>query len=590
MKRSITEHSITLARALDTLIPFKKLDTLRIAAISVSDGSKTIFQQYIDKYAAVDLIPLNKDADAAAFIQAYEKAKDYDIVIVGVHDMKRARTSNYGITSNTENLVWKLSLVTKTVVCLFGTPYALDKFSTAQYHVVSYDDDDYTQQATAMALFGAIGFDGRLPVGAGAFKVNSGVETGSLNRLKFTIPEELGIRSSKFALIDSLAAACIKVQAAPGCQVLVAKDGRVIYDKAFGSYKYDGKDKVDLTSIYDLASVTKTSATTMMLMQLHDEGLLNLQKTVADYLPETEGTNIAPLKIQDILTHQAGLPAWVPFYKRTLKADGTLDPLYYSQTRIPGFTTQVAEGIYMRDDYRDSIWHIIEEIDLNEKNKYVYSDLSMYIGKRIAERIAGMPLDVYLYQQFYQSLGMETTCFNPLQRFPKSRIVPTEQDNYYRFQTVQGYVHDMGAAMMGGVEGHAGLFSNAEDLAILYQMLLNGGTYGGVRYVSAETVDLWTKKQSAISRRGLGFDKPEMHGTSPCSGYASAATFGHQGFTGICVWADPEYDLLYIFLSNRVQPKAEPNKLSSEGIRNKIMDVIYEAILSSRVVGSPASD
>lgn len=590
MKRRITEHSITLAQAQDTLVPFKKLDTLRIAAISISGGSKTTFQEYLDKYAAIDLIPVNKDADAATFVQVYEKAKNYDVVIVGVHDMKRARSSNYGITSNAENLVWKLSLVTNTVVCLFGTPYAIDKFSTAQYHVVAYDDDTYTQQATAMALFGAIGFDGRLPVGAGKFRVNSGVETGSLHRLKYTIPEELGIRSAKLALIDSLASACIKVQAAPGCQVLVAKDGMVIYDKAFGSFKYDGKNKVDLTSIYDLASVTKTTATTMVLMDLHDQGLLNLQKKVVDYLPETEGTSIAELKIQDILTHQSGLPAWVPFYKRTLNTDGTLNPLYYSQTRIPGFTTLVADGIYMRDDYRDSVWHIIQNIDLKEKNKYVYSDLSMYIGKRVAERIAGMPLDVYLYQQFYQTLGMETTCFNPLQRFPKERIVPTENDNYYRYQTVQGYVHDMGAAMMGGVEGHAGLFSNAEDLAILYQMLLNGGSYGGVQYVSAETVDLWTKKQSSVSRRGLGFDKPEMNGASPCSGYASAATYGHQGFTGICVWADPEYDLLYIFLSNRVQPKADPNKLSTEGIRNKIMDVIYEAVLSSGVVGSPASD
>ena len=244
----------------------------------------------------------------------------------------------------------------------------------------------------------------------------------------------------------------------------------------------------------------------------------------------------------------------------------------------------------MRDDYRDSVWQIIQDIDLKEKNKYVYSDLSMYIGKRIAERVAGMPLDVYLYSNFYGPLGMQTTCFNPLQKFSRARIVPTENDNYYRFQTVQGYVHDMGAAMMGGVEGHAGLFSNAEDLAILYQMLLNRGSYGGMQYFSPEIVDLWTKKQSSISRRGLGFDKPEMNGASPCSGYASAKTFGHQGFTGICVWADPEYDLLYIFISNRVQPKADPNKLSSEGIRNKIMDVIYEAVLASQVKTGPASD
>lgn len=588
-KRKITENSITLAHAVDTLVPFKKLDTLTIAAVSVGSGSKTTFQEYLGKYAKVDLVQLNKDADAATFVQAFEKLKKYDVVIVGVHEMKRARTSNYGITSNTENLVWKLSQATKTVVCMFGTPYAIDKFNDAQYHVVAYDDDTYTQQATAMALFGAIPFQGRLPVGMGKFKVNDGLETGSLMRLKYTIPEEVGIVPARLNRIDSLAKACIKVEAAPGCQVVVLKDGKVIYDKAFGSYKYDNKDKVDVNSIYDLASVTKTSATTIMLMDLHDKGLLNLQKTVSDYLPETEGTNIAGLKMQDILTHQAGLPAWVPFYKKTLNVDGTINPAYYSQTKIPGFTTQVADGIFMRDDYRDSVWQIIENVDIKEK-KYLYSDLSMYIGRRVAERIAGVPLDVYLYQHFYGSLGMETTCFNPLQRFPRTQIVPTENDNYYRYQTVQGYVHDMGAAMMGGVEGHAGLFSNAEDLAILYQMLLNKGYYGGTQYFSPETIALWTKKQSSVSRRGLGFDKPEMNGASPCSGYASSLAYGHQGFTGICVWVDPEYNLVYLFLSNRVQPKADPNRLSTEGIRNKIMDVIYEAILTSNPPASPASD
>ncbi len=589
LKRSITEHSITLAHTNDALVPFKQIDTLSIASVCIGDGAASTFQEYLGKYAKVDKYQIKKDADAAAYTQMLQKLKGYEMVIVGVHDMKRARSSNYGISTSTEDLITKLSANTRTLVCLFGSPYALERVQQAQYHVVSYDDDTYTQQATAMALFGAIPFDGKLPVSAGVFKVNSGVETGALQRLKYTIPEELGIAPEKLQRIDSIAKACIAVQASPGCQILVAKEGKVIYDKAFGSYTYTKKDAVSLSSIYDLASVTKTSATTMMLMDLYAEGKLNLQNTVSDYLPETEGTNIGGLKIQDILTHQSGLPAWIPFYKRTLNADGTLNPLYYNQSAISGFSTQVADGVFMRDDYRDSIWSIIQNTEIKSK-KYVYSDLSMYIGKRIAEKISGISLDTYLYTRFYGPLGMQTTCFNPLQKFPKDRIVPTENDNYFRFQTVQGYVHDMGAAMMGGVEGHAGLFSNAEDLAILYQMLLNEGYYGGVQYIDPKTVKLFTKKQSDISRRGLGFDKPDMQGPSPCSGYASASTFGHQGFTGICVWADPEYDLLYIFLSNRVQPTAEPNKLSSEGIRNKIMDVIYEAVLTSKEPGSPASD
>ena len=590
IKRKITENSITLANGIDSLIPFKKLDTIFIASLSVGNGKKSTFQEYLGKYIKIDHYQINKDADPATFIQMYEKLKKYEVVIVGIHDMKRARTSEYGVTANTENLIWKLSLVTKTAAVVFGTPYALEKFETAQYHIVAYDDETYTQQAAAMAMFGAIPFDGKLPVGSGPFLANDGVQTGLLKRLKYSIPQEVGMDITYLNKIDSIVKACISVQAAPGCQVLVAKNGKVVWDKAYGYYKYDKKTPVELSSIYDLASVTKTTATVSMLMKLYSDSLLDLSKSVVDYLPETKGTEIANLKLSDILTHQSGLVAWVPFYKETLKEDGTIDPLYYNQSKINGFTTLVADGLYMRDDYKDSIWNIIQNKPLKEKNKYVYSDLGLYISKRIAEKVSGVPLDKFVNAFYYAPLGMQTTCFNPLENFDKSRIVPTENDNYFRYQTVQGYVHDMGAAMMGGVEGHAGLFSNAEDLAILYQMLLNGGEYGGVQYLPEQTINSWTKKQSNISRRGMGFDKPDLVNTSPCSAYASPETFGHQGFTGICVWADPKYDLLYIFLSNRVQPTADPNKLSSEGIRNKIMDVIYESFLSQGVVGGAASD
>ncbi len=589
LKRRITEKSITLAAEADSLIPFKRIDTLQIASVSIGSGSKTEFQNYLGKYTRVDHFQISKDADATAYIQLYEKLKKYEVVIAGVHQMKRARSSDYGVSANAENLIWKLSLATKTVCVLFGTPYALDKFESAQYHVICYDDDQYTQQAAAMALFGAIPFDGKLPVGAGRFKPNDGVLTGSLSRLKYTLPEETGMRLQTLNKIDSIVQSCIAVKAAPGCQVLVVKDGKVVWDKAYGYFKYDQKEPVELNSIYDLASVTKITATTVVLMKLYEDSLLDITKKVVDYLPETQGTEIANIKLTDLLTHQAGLVAWIPFYKKTLNTDGTINPLYYSQNKIKGFTTPVADNLFMRDDYKDTIWQIIETTPLKEKNHYVYSDLTMYIARRIAERVTGKPIDILAFQYYYQPLGMQTTCFNPLTKYEKGRVVPTENDNYFRYQTVQGYVHDMGAAMMGGVEGHAGLFSDAEDLAILYQMLLNGGFYGGRQYLDKATIDAWTKKQSSISRRGLGFDKPDLVNTSPCSNYASPLTYGHQGFTGICVWVDPKYDLVYIFLSNRVQPKSDPNKLSSEGIRNKIMDVIYESFLTT-APGNPASD
>lgn len=582
LKRKITEKSITLANAADSLIPFKKIDTLSFASLSIDDGSKKTIQEYLSKYAKFDQFVINKNADVKNFNLTYDKLKNYDVVVISVHDMMRSASKDFGVTQNTVELIHKLSSATKVVACVFGSPYSASKFEHADYLVIGYDNEKYTQQCVAMALFGALPFEGKMPVSSGEIKANDGMRTGYLQRLKYAIPEEVGISSSYLTKIDSIAKSCIKKKAAPGCEVLVAKDGKIIWDKAYGYFTYDENTKVTTETIYDLASMTKISATTLALMKLYDEHLFFTNNTVGNYLSDTKGTAIENIKIADLLTHQAGLVSWIPFYKKTLMPDGSLSPVYYNQNKIAGFTTEVAKGIYMRDDYKDSIWYMIKTSPLKEK-KYVYSDLTMYISKRIAETVSGQPLDAYLRNHFYTSLGMQTTCFNPITKFPKDRIAPTENDNYFRYQLVQGYVHDMGAAMMGGIEGHAGLFSDAEDLAILYQMLLNGGTYGGERYLNSETINYFTGKRSSISRRGFGFDKADTNGNSPCSDYASGLTYGHQGFTGTCVWVDPKYQLIYIFLSNRVYPSAEPNKLNSEGIRNKIMDVIYEAMMKSEV-------
>ena len=582
-KRKITEQSITFVIAKNKLIPFVKLDTLSIASLSIGDGSRTDFQTYIDKYAVVNSSVLNKDASSSSFDATYTKLKTYESVIIGIHGTSRSASKNFGINQNTFDLVKKLADVTDVTLVIFGTPYAATNFKTVQNLVVCYDNDNYTQQCAAMALFGAIPFKGKLPVGAGQYKVNSGISTAYLGRIQYSIPEDVGIASERLQKIDSLAKACIDVKAAPGCQILVAKNGKVIWDKSYGYTKYDKKEKITEDYIYDLASVTKICATTLAMMQEYDKGNFDVTKEVDDYLEDTKGSKIGNLKMTDVLTHQAGLVAWIPFYKKTLNADKSLNALYYNQNKIPGFEIPVADNIYMRDDYRDTMWQIIKDTPLKQPGKYVYSDLTMFICRRIVEKITGVPLDKYVNEHFYAPLGLKHTGFNPLDFEEKKLIVPTEDDNYFRYQVVQGYVHDMGAAMMGGVEGHAGLFSNSEDIAIILQMLLNGGSYGGESYFSTETVEKFTGRYSTNSRRGFGFDKPEKTPgkSSPASDYASAKAFGHLGFTGICVWADPEYDLIYIFLSNRVYPKADPNKLSSEGIRNKIMDVIYQSFLGS---------
>ncbi len=586
LKRRITEQSITLVKAVDSLVPVATVGSKKMATLAISDGSSMPFQAAVNNYTDAADFRISRNADATAVNNMVTQLQEYDLVIVGLEGLKRSASSNFGVTASAIKLINSLSNSTKCALLVFGTPYAAGLVAGADYVVVAYDDAAYTQQVTAEAVMGGRPMRGKLPVGSGEFPVNTGLETADLQKLHWGIPEDVAMQPDILQRIDSVAASCIGTRSAPGLTVLVARQGTVVWDKTYGTHKYDGKTPVEPHSIYDLASVTKVAATTTALMRLYDEGRFDPTKKVQDYLPETKGTVIGPLVMQDVLTHQSGLTSWIPFYKSTLNSDGTRNPQYYNQSRIPGFDIHVADEVWLRNDYPDSIWARIQQTPLKQTNKYVYSDLGLFITRKVVERISGTRLDSLVEREFYQPLDMQHTCFNPLDKFERNRIIPTENDYYFRYQTVHGYVHDMGAAMMGGVEGHAGLFSTSHDLAALFQMYLNDGYYAGQQFLTPATLALFTKKQSNISRRGLGWDKPETNPdkSSPCSPLVSPLTFGHQGFTGICVWADPEYDLLYIFLSNRVQPSASPNNLSKQDIRNSIQDIIYASMGAEKVI------
>ncbi len=587
VKELLTEKSITLVKAADTLVPLGSPQGKDIAVLAIGAGTKTPFQKTAAHYSSTSNFFLGSNADEASVSGTVTRLKSFDLVVVTIDGMNRSASKRFGVSRGTERLLEELSSYTSLAAVLLGSPYACKYAEAADHIIVTYDNDNYTQKVAAEALMGARPFEGRLPVGSGQFRAGEGIETASLMKLRWGDPEDVGMDPAILQGIDSVADACIRLKAAPGLTVLVARQGNVVWDKTYGHHKYNKRTPVEPDNIYDLASVTKVVATTTALMELYDKGLFDPAKRVQDYLPDTKGSVIGPLVMQDVLTHQSGLTAWIPFYKRTLKADGTLDPRYYNQSRIEGFEIRVADNVYLRSDYPDTIWAEIKDTPLKNPGRYVYSDLGMYISRKVVESLSGIRLDSLMESDFFAPLGMTNTAFNPLDRFERDRIIPTENDDYYRFQTVHGYVHDMGAAMMGGVEGHAGLFSTGTDLAVFFQMLLNGGYYGGRQFLEPETINLFTKKQSRVSRRGLGWDKAETDHDkrSPCSDYASAATFGHQGFTGICVWMDPEYDLMYIFLSNRVQPSASPNTLSRENTRTAIQDIIYRSILEYREDG-----
>lgn len=512
---------------------------------------------------------------AAAIAKEVMKDGKYDAVVIGIHNYALKPADNFGLSASALSLYKELNNP-RAITLVFGNVLATKNFCNASSLVACYQDDAITQQVAADFVEGKFPAQGKLPVSVCQFKYGDGIAQAK-------VPPTREQLKARLAVIDSIALDGIAQKAFPGCVVLAAHKGEIIYHKAFGHYEYEASPAMSPESIFDLASVTKISATTVSVMKLYEQGKLDLDKTLGDYLPWTQGTNKADLVLRDVLLHQAGLVPFIAFYKETIDTNtGVPNPAIYVSKPQKGYGVRVAENIFMRDDWTDTMYSRILKSSLGPKNKYVYSDNDFIFLGKIVEQITGQTLDQYTQQTFYNPLGMYSTGFKPRNRFQLDCIVPTETEKHFRRQTTQGDVHDEGASMFGGVAGHAGLFSNAYDLSLLYQMLLNGGELNGKRFLKPETIRLFTGYSSKVSRRGLGFDKPEKDNTTRKEPYpsrlASPQTFGHTGFTGTCVWVDPSADLVYIFLSNRVYPTRNNNKLSQMLIRGKIQDAIYKAL------------
>lgn len=592
LHRKLLSHAITIARDANQWLPFRLIDTTSFAVVEIG-GANPGFQTAFQRYATASYFTIGKMEGGAAQNALLNAVDSFDVVIAVLHDMSRYTSQSFGVTRVTQQLLERLAVRTNTVVCAMGSPYSLSLLEDLPAAiVVGYEDTPYSNDLVPQILFGGLGAQGQLPVSASpSFQFGRGRMTEPI-RLSYGLPEEVGLHSADLTAIDFLAKEAILKQATPGCQVLVAQGGKVIYQKNFGYHTYAKQRPVATYDLYDLASITKIAATTLSLMYLTELGQFDIDLALSDYVPELLGTNLANLKIRDVLTHTAGLTSWIPFYAATVNPD--LYDLYYCDYKDSTYCVPVAHDVYMRGDYRDTIMAIIAQSELEDPGDYRYSDLGFYLFKQIIENAALAPIDAFTHELFYRPLGLRHFLYQPLEKYPLSRIVPTEKDGQFRQQLLQGYVHDPGAAMWGGVSGHAGLFGNTNDLAILMQMLLNGGSYGGEQFLNRNTIHTFTKRQHNSSRRGLGFDKPETdpRKEGPTSTLASPRTFGHTGFTGTCVWADPEYDLIYVFLSNRIHPSAENKKLIRMNVRTRIQDVIYEAIqkggaLTQNVVNYP---
>ncbi len=578
----IFEKAVTVVKNDGNLLPLSYPDTLKTAVLIVGDTGKTEFEKPFDQIIKTKVFRLDHNADVNQRQNILGKLEPFNLVVIAVVNTNISAPRQFGISDSDIQFIGHIARKKKVVLDIFASPYALNLFSSfndLNTIIVSYQDKPVMQKISGEVILGMMGAQGHLPVEAGIFPEGTGIITRK-TRLTFADPLTLNIDTALLHKVDSIALDGIRKHAYPGCQILAAKDGFIFYDKTFGYHTYDSLIEVKKSDVYDLASLTKILATMPALMKLIDEGKVNIDGRLSDYLQYLKGTNKEALKFRDVLTHQAGLEPWIPYYQNTL-FENDWDTSVYRSSISEEFPVRVAENMYIRENYKYKIYDQIINSELGKK-EYAYSDLGFYLLKDMIEQITNRPFDEYVYNEFYNPMGLSRLRFKPRRFFPLDEIIPTENDQVFRHEQLLGDVHDQGAAMLGGISGHAGLFGDAYDVAVMMQMFLNGGVYGGRKYIRKETVSEFTSYQFPENgnRRGLGFDKPmlkfEEH-LSNCKD-ASPSSFGHSGFTGTYTWADPETGLVYVFLSNRVYPDMDNSMIMDLDIRTNIHQLFYEAI------------
>jgi beta-glucosidase-like glycosyl hydrolase/CubicO group peptidase (beta-lactamase class C family) len=585
-KRLLQEQSLTVLLNQQNLIPLKQLDTLKIASLMIGSELTTPFQKMLENFTKIDHFNIGKTPSAEEINELLGQLGPYNLLIIGINGMGMYPSRRFGISDQQIELIDKLKNK-NTVISYFGNPYSLPNFpsiSETKALIVAYQNDADAQEMAAQLIFGAIGASGRLPVTINEiFPFQSGIEIKPIQRLKYTLPEEVNISSIYLqSKLDSLAEYGIQKKAFPGCQVLVAKNGKVIFNKSYGFLTYEKTQAVQNSTLYDLASVTKVTAPLPALMKLYDEKRIKLDASFSMYFNEFKNTNKSEFTVRDVLAHQARLQSGIPFWLEPGSNSKLRNGVFRDQPSEK-YQVRVSANLYVRNDFKNQIITDIIKSPLRNLKEFHYSDLGFSLFPFVTERITDTNMPEYLYKEFYNPLGAVSLGFKPYERFPIQQMAPTENDLTFRKELLQGFVHDELAALFGGVSGNAGLFSSANDLAKLMQMYLQMGYYGGKQYIRSETIHEFTKVQFPLTenRRALGFDKPNLgkngKNTFPAAD-ASPESYGHTGFTGTFVWVDPQNQLLFVFLSNRVHPTRRITTINDLNIRTKMHQAVYDAL------------
>jgi len=574
------ESSITVVQNKNNILPLKINGSYGYIKLGDDDGK--YFQSYLSPK-----IKLNKVDASLSINQILEKLNPYQKVIISFHRSNKTPWKASSFSKKEKRLIEALSKNHELILNIFVKPYALNKLVNLEEIdgiVVSYQNSIIGQKASAKVFLGEHKATGRLPVSINPnFPKGSGITLKGSTKLRDGSPLEVGLDPKGFERIDQLAKIAMDSLMTPGMQILVARYGKIVFNKSYGFHTYEKKIPVTNTDIYDLASLTKILTTLPILIQEVDQNKLTLDTTLGSLKDEWKNSNKAGIRIKDMLSHYARLIPWIPFYKETLKKGSSkLNKKYYRKRKSNRYPIPVADNFYGKKKVLEDISNQIISSELRDTLEYKYSDLPYFFLKDILEERYNQPLSNLAQNNFYKPMGLERTTFNPKINKPDLKVIPSEIDTYFRNQELKGEVHDMGAAMLGGIGGHAGLFSNATEVAALMQMFLQKGLYGEDQFFSSSTFDQFNQCLYCEegNRRGIGFDKPQIEGRGSTCGCVPKTSFGHSGFTGTYAWADPENELIYVFLSNRTYPSMENNLLLKHDIRTRIQRYIYDSILN----------